>query len=231
MAETIDEATIIAWVDGELGEAEELRIAQAVAADPDLAALADRHRHMKARFAAAFGPIAHGPAATAPVSSPVISLAAARAERDAKAAKSPRLWWGVSSAIAASLLVGVFVGHGFGDGSGVADKPNALALAGPIAKALNGQLSGDGGVVRVVLSFKDRDGHYCRSFVATNLSGIACRDTKDWQLRYASPGAAQRGDYRMAGGDAAQVEVVAAMIAGEPLDSGEEEAARKAGWK
>ncbi len=229
MAETIGEATIIAWVDGELDEAEAARIAQAVATDTELAALADRHRRMKARFAAAFGPIADEPVA-APT--PVVSLAAARAERAAKVAPKPsQRWWGVGGAIAASLLVGVLIGHGVGGPPGVADKPKALELAAPIAAALDGQLSGDSGAVRVALSFKDRDGQYCRSFSGQNFSGVACRDAGDWQLRYAALTPGQKTDYRMAGTDAAQAQVVAAMIAGDPLDRGGEETARKAGWR
>ncbi|MCW6533149.1 anti-sigma factor, partial [Sphingomonas sp. MMSM20] len=66
MAETIDEARIIAWVDGELDDAAAARVAGAVAADPALAALAERHRRMKARFAAAFAPLADAPAPERP---------------------------------------------------------------------------------------------------------------------------------------------------------------------
>jgi hypothetical protein len=234
MAETIDEAVIIAWVDGELDDVEAARVAQAVEADPELSALADRHRQMKTRFAAAFDPITETTVAMPAVpTAPVISLAAVRAEREttASAAKLPQRWWGVGSAVAASLVVGVLVGHGMGGPAGVIDKPDALALSSPIARALDDQLSGDGGAVRVALSFQDRDGRYCRSFSGQNFSGIACRDRAKWQLRYVAPASAQRTDYRMAGGDTAQADVVSAMIAGNPLDRSGEEAARKAGWR
>lgn len=125
MAESIDEAMLIAWVDGELDAADAERVARAVSADPDLAAMGDRHRAMKARFAAAFGPIADEPVAMpAPASAPVISLAAARADREARAATRPvQRWWGLGGAVAASLLVGVLFGHGVGGPAGVADNP------------------------------------------------------------------------------------------------------------
>lgn len=238
MAETIDEATLIAWVDGELDPIAAARVAQAVAADPDLAALADRHRRMKARFTAAFGPIADEPVTmprpvSAPGPAPVVSLAAVRARRAMRQVppgSAPR-WWRAGGALAASLLVGVLIGHGAGGPSGVADAPRALALAAPIAAALDGQLSGDRGAVRVTLSFKDRGGRYCRSFAGRNLSGVACHEQGGWQLRYATPVSAQKSDYRMAGDDTAQAQMVAAMIADQPLDRAGEDAARKAGWR
>jgi hypothetical protein len=229
MAETIDEATIIAWVDGELNGVEAVRIADAVAADPALTALAERHRAMKARFAAAFAPLAQEPAVVAK-STPVISLAAVRAERKAATPQPTRRWWKIGGAIAASLLVGLMIGHGAGGTSGVADQPGALALSQPIARALDGQLSGDSGTVRVALSFKDQGGAFCRSFDATNLSGIACRNATGWQLRYAAPSTAQNADYRMAGGDTARAEVISAMISGAPFDRAGEMTARRAGW-
>lgn len=227
MAETIDEATIIAWVDGELGEEQAAQVARAVAADPGQAALADRHRRMKARFAAAFGPIAEEPAS---MPAPVIPLAAVRAGREAKAARPVPRWWSVGGAIAASLLAGVFIGHGMGGPAGVADRPGALALSPPIARALDGQLSGEGGAVRVALSFKDRDGDYCRGFAARNLSGVACHGGNGWQLRYASPTSSQQTAYRMAGGDAGEMRFIQSAMAGEPLDRDAERKARAGRW-
>lgn len=232
MAETIDETMLVAWVDGELGDIQAAKVARAVAADPALAALADRHRAMKARFAAAFDPIAAQPApmpsASAPA--PVVSLAAARALRDAEAVKSPWRWWGVGGAIAASLLVGVLAGHSLPGPAGVADEPGTLALSAPIAQALDGQLSGDGGAVRVALSFKDRAGDYCRSFASTNVSGVACHDGGTWQLRYATPASFQQTDYRTAGDDAGEMRFIQTAMVGNPLERHAELKARASRW-
>jgi anti-sigma factor RsiW len=133
-ADPVDEAAIIAWVDGELTGAEAVRVEAAVANDADWRALADRHRRMKARFAAAFDPLARPPAE-------VISLADVRARRAAKAAPAPSHgWrrWAAGGAIAASLVVGLFVlqDRGGAPGGGV---PASVAVA------LNDQLSGDAG--------------------------------------------------------------------------------------
>lgn len=229
MSETIDEATLIAWVDGELGEAEAARVAQATAADPELAALADRHHRMKARFAATFGLIAEQSVKN-PMPASVISLAAVRAEREAKAAIPPQRWWSVGGAIAASLLIGILVGHGVRRPAGVGDRPDALALSTPIAQALDGQLSGDAGAVRVALSFRDRGGQYCRSFSGQNLSGVACRDGGGWRLRYASPVSFQQTDYRMAGGGDGEMRFIQSAMAGDPLDRDAELKARATRW-
>lgn len=230
MAETIDEARIIAWVDGELDDAAAARVAGAVAADPALAALAERHRRMKARFAAAFAPLADAPAPERPAAE-VVSLAAARKARAAKAAAasraSPRRWL-VPGAIAASLLVAVLVGQSYVGGGGSAR--DALALPAPTVAALDRQLSGDAGAVRVAMTFRDRDGSLCRGFTASGMASVACRADGGWRLRYAVPAATQGGDYRQAGGDAAQMAFIQSIIAGDPLDRAAETKARADRW-
>ncbi|MCW6537769.1 hypothetical protein [Sphingomonas lycopersici] len=232
MAETIDETRIIAWVDGELDDAAAARVAGAVAADPALAALAERHRRMKARFAAAFAPLADAPAPERPAAE-VVSLAAARKARAAKAAAAsrpaPRRWM-VPGAIAASLLVGVLVGHGYVGGGGAGGARDALALPAPTVAALDRQLSGDAGAVRVAMTFRDRDGSLCRGFTASGMASVACRADGGWRLRYAVPATTQGGDYRQAGGDAAQMAFIQSIIAGDPLDRAAETKARADRW-
>jgi hypothetical protein len=220
MAEPIDETMVIAWVDGELGPAEAARVEQAVAADPALRDLAEAHRAMRARFAAAFGPIADDPVALP--SAEVVSFGEARAKR------MRRLW--VPGAIAASLVAGLLIGQ-LDRPVGVRDRADALALAPPLAHALDTQLSGAAGPVRVTLSFRAQDGAYCRSFNARHLDGVACRTSDGWTLRYAAPGSAQGGEYAQAGNDPARASAIAAMIAGEPLDAAAERAARDRSWR
>lgn len=243
----MDDARLIAWIDGELEPAEAEAVAAEVAADPALAARADTHRRLKARISAAFGPLLEEPV---PIPerrpAPVVSLAAARAQRQeraeaearAKPDRPPRRWaW--PGAVAACLLAGILVVHQIGNGvpapgggQGIGDQAGALALAPQIADALDTQAAGQAGPVRVALSFRDKTGAYCRSFTAEHLGGVACRAGGGWQLRYASsPSSPPQGDYRMAGGDAATMQVVQAMMAGDPLDAGQERKARAAGWK
>ncbi|WP_375248779.1 hypothetical protein [Sphingomonas sp.] len=238
MADSVDEAMIIAWVDGELDDATAARVAARAAAEPALRELAERHRAMKARFAAAFDPLARSAqtvsSPTSPAPAPIISLAAVRAERAAAAAPSGtarRGWWGVGGAIAASLIVGVVIGHNSRVPVGLGDRTDALALAAPIGGALDRQLSGEAGPIRVNLSFRAQDGRLCRRFTGQHVAGVACRGPSAWQLRYAVPVTHAVTDYRMAGDDDATAQVVDAMIAGEPLDRAAEEAARRGGWR
>jgi hypothetical protein len=227
MAERIDEARLIAWIDGELTPEEATRVEQAVAADAELRALADTHRALKLRFGAAFAPIAQEPVALPP-SAEVISLAAVRSARSDRTPPARR-WW-VPGTIAASLVVGLLIGR-VERPVGVGDRTDALALAPPLARALDRQLAGERGPLRVALSFRAHDGAYCRSFTATYVDGVACRARDGWQLRYAAPSHETGGDYRMAGTDPAQAGAIAAMIAGDPLDAAGERLARDKGWR
>lgn len=219
MIDTIDEAAIIAWIDRELPPADADRVARAVAGDPSLAELAQAHRDMRARFDAAFAPLATSVAAD------VTSLADVRAQR----ARRPGRW--VPTALAASLIGGVLLGQLVPRSSAIGDRAEALALAPELGRALDQQLSGDGTTVRVALSFRDRDSRYCRSFTASRLSGVACKDDGLWQLRYGEGAAEVRTDYRMAGSGPGVMAAVTAIIAGEPLDRDQEEAARSRGWR
>jgi hypothetical protein len=230
----MDETRIIAWIDGELPPEEAAEVEAAVAADPVLASIAARHRKIRARFAAAFTPLLQEPVAMPKRrSARIVSLAAVREERAAPPTPRPApRWrsWAWPSAVAASLLVGVIVGHGQ-PATGVADRGGALALSAPIAQALDTQSSGQLAPVSVAVSFKDHDGRYCRGFVAQYIGGVACKEASGWQLRYAAPVDPQKGDYRQAGGDAASAKVIATMIAGDPLDAAGERKAIAAKWR
>lgn len=226
MTDQVDEAMIIAWIDGELTPEQAQHVARAVALDRELGALADTHRQIKARFSAAFGPLAEEPAALPPSAS-ILSLDAARAARTARPARRS---WAAPGAIAASLVVGLLIGQ-FAHPSGLSDQAEALALGAPLVQALDQQLSGEKAQVRISLSFRDREGAYCRTFTARQLQGIACRAGKSWQLRYGRPVTSTDGDYRMAGNDPAEAAVIENMIAGQPLDGQGEQAARAKGWR
>lgn len=228
----MDEARLIAWLDGELAPAEAVAVAAAVAADPALAAKADAHRRLKARFAAAFSPLLEEPVSL-PDRKPaaILSLAEARAARDNAPASRSAPRWGWSGALAASLIVGLLVGHELPRAGGIGDQPGALSLSSQIADALDSQSAGQAGAVQVALSFRDKAGAYCRSFSAAHIGGVACHEGGSWRLRYAAPVAAPQAAYRMAGENGATMQVIEAMIAGDPLDAQAEQKARAAHWK
>lgn len=229
----MDETRIIAWIDGALSAEEAAEVAAAVAANPDLATLAERHRKLRARFESAFAPLLADPTAGLKRrTARIVSLAAVREERAAALPRPAPRWrtWVWPSAVAAALLIGLLAGHGAGPGA-IGDRGDALALAAPIGQALDTQASGELGTVNVAVSFKDHDGRYCRGFVAQYIGGVACKETSGWQLRYAAPVDARKGDYRQAGGDAASAKVIATMIAGDPLDAAGERKAIAAKWR
>src|SRR5258708_901417 len=136
MAEpSIGDAELIAWIDGELSPDAAAQLVEAIEKDPELAARVGANHGLAGRMTSAFGPSAEEPVPLArgePAA--VISLAAARAARAETARKPQR--WAVPGAIAASLLVGILVGHqGLTPGE-IADRSGSLALAPPIAHAL-----------------------------------------------------------------------------------------------
>jgi hypothetical protein len=225
----LDETRIIAWIDGELSPAEAAEVEAAVAADPELAVIAARHRRIRARFAAAFNPLLDEPAAR-PLRARVVSPAAVRAEKAERSVSPPRSVWLNVGIAAAAILIGLLVGRATTP-RGIADRGDALALSTSMARALDRQTSDELGTVNVALSFRDHDGHFCRSFVAQYIGGVACKADDGWQIRYAAPVDAQRGDYRMAGSDPASARVIATMIAGAPLDAVGERKAIAAGWR
>lgn len=228
----MNETKIIAWIDGELPPEEAAEVEAAVAADPALAAIAERHRRIRARVEASFTPLLNDPVLqTKRKPAQIVSLAAVREERAAdKKAQPRRRNWAWPGTIAVSLLLGLVAGYTMNP-VGIADRAGALVLSAPIAQVLDRQTSGHLGTINVALSFKDHDGRFCRSFVAQHIGGVACKADGGWQLRYAAPVDAQHGDYRMAGSDPASAKVIASMIAGDPLDTAGERKAIVAGWR
>lgn len=225
----ISRAELAAWADGEVTGARGDEIAATVLADPELQAEVAAHRALKARLASHFAPLAEAPVPDrlralledhAHQPAEVTDLAAARARR-----RLPRWSWLAAPALAASLALAVFLPGGSGS---LADSDPALVAA------LDGQLvtsqPGDADT-RILLSFRDAAGDYCRAFDQGARAGIACREQGGWALRVEMDGTGRAGgEYQQAGA----AEVLAAaqdMAVGPALTSGEEEAARAAGWQ
>jgi len=227
-----DSATVAAFIDGELDDLTARRIEREATSDPALAAEVARHRALKARLAAHYAPVADEPvperlrALLTPDAAVDTSLAARREVRRLRFAP---IHWG---AIAASLLLGLAVGmKPWMPAADVTSADGLLVASGPLASALDTQLASNQPAeaeIRIGLSFRDRDGRYCRSFEGRALSGIGCRDGTGWALERTLRG---RGgaDYRQASsGELAAA--AAAMMDGGPLDAAAERAARGAGW-
>lgn len=221
---------IAAFADGQLEGAEHADVAGAIAADPAMVAQVAAHQALRARLSSHFAPVASEPvpdrlaALLAPPQSEVVDLAQVRARRSGL----PRWIWAAGPALAASLVLAVTLGRGGGTGADYA--------ADQIAAALDSQLVGEqpaNAPVRVLLSFRDSGGAYCRAYSASEASGIACRDREGWKLQGAvSAGARpEAGEYRQAGSESEIMAQAQALAAGPALDAAAERAARARGWR
>lgn len=228
----IDEAMLIAWVDGELDEVTRRRVERAAAEDPALAGRLDMHRRLRDRLSGHYAPVE---------AEPVPPVLRAMLEESAKTVPfvspaAPR-WrnWGIGGAIAASLVLGLGIGHvSSGPAGPIAVKNGAMVARGELASALDTQLASaqEDAPVRIGLSFRRKDGGWCRSFDGEAVAGVACREGAQWQVQQLVPGAGQGTAYRQASsGDARIMTTVEALMEGNPADAAQEKAAQERGWR
>ncbi|MGU3392240.1 anti-sigma factor family protein [Sphingomonas sp. M1A8_2b] len=233
-----DDAMLMAYVDGELDPLAARRVERAIAADPALARVVASHRALGARVAAAY------PLENAPATDPLAALIRAQTETvvpfappvaapGAVSRPSIRTRWMQVAAMAACLALGVGFGTQWQTSGPVEARGHALVASGALARALDTQLASTTGDTRLLLSFRNGGGAYCRVFAAPALDGIACRDSDAWTLTRTRIGAAPAtGDYRQAGSaDAALMAEAQDMAAGDPLTRDQEAAAAKTHWK
>ncbi len=236
----VDEEKFFAWLDGELSGEEAAMVEREVAADPELQCRVTEHRAVAGRLRGAFATVAAQPvpgqllAATQPRSANVLDFAAWR-EKLARPFTSPGPQW---AAVAATLALGIALGtivNNERSNAPVEVQGGAVYAAGAVMEALDAQLASAGASrdVRIGLTFREQSGAICRTFESSASTGLACRDDGRWQLRglFAAPEGSQ-AEFRMAAGaDPRLLEMVDAVIAGEPFDAAQEQAARERGWK
>lgn len=225
---------IAAYADGEL-DGETLHEVEALlAADPALRAQVQAHRALKARLSVHFAPIADAPVPERLIravkgDAQVVDFTEAKRQRQDATGRESHWRWVVGPALAASLVLALF-------GTGLIQRsPNSYAK-GEIASTLENQLvatQSPQAPVRILLSFRDGAGHFCRGFASPSQSGIACRDERGWKLGKLIGGAkAASSEYRQAG--SADTEVLAAIqdiAQGPALDAQDERNARSKGWR
>lgn len=238
MTLTADER-LIAYLDNELSAEERALFEADMAKDEWLAAEVAKHRGLAARIAAAYAP-----ALDEPVPARLKMIAGAANDR-----RRHRIAIGQWIGMAACLLVGVSVGAAYSPLQGLIQPVQApegplvarggvLTARGGLEKALTTQLAAQTGPITVSLTFKARNGRYCRTFqsIPDHLAGVACREPDDrWvaQTTTRFMPTAPSADYRTAGSDIPEVVLasVEALKAEDPLDSAAERAARDKGWK
>ncbi|MFT4056233.1 MAG: transcriptional regulator [Novosphingobium sp.] len=257
---TVSEEELAAYADGELAGTEAQRVAAAIAAEPALAERLEAERRLRSLLKGHLEPVVSEPVpenlrlmiaaaedaeadpTDAKVQEParILDFAAARSRRDQKARTAPprRLtlprWWSTGAVIAASLVLGLFLGTRMADDGAGVTPSGALMATGMLAKGLDEKLasSNEPGKLRILTSFRRNDGSYCRVYDAGASSGIACKDSQGWILQRAVTNAAsQHQEYRQAGSAAAELMTAAqAMAQGDPLDAAQEREVRAAGW-
>lgn len=249
----ISDATLMAYVDGELDAAARGEVQRALAVD---AALAERVRVQSAlreRLRAAWQPVVDEPVPerllrvlqppAAVPSRPVVDLGSAREARDARRARGVRPWmqdWTAWGGIAASLLAGILIGGlapSGGDTVAFETQAGRLVVRGAVERALSTQLASApaaGAPVAVQLSFVDKAGHYCRTFSTAGTAGLACRDGAQWLLQQATAAAATPDGAMRQAASTLPAPILGAVdqrIDGTPLDAVAERAALRNGWQ
>ncbi|RHW19077.1 anti-sigma factor [Sphingomonas gilva] len=220
---TIDPEMLMAYADGELDDLAAKRVERAIEADPALAEQVRQHRLLTARVAASYARVA-----AAPVPGHLADML--RSNVVPLPTRERRRHWATGLAMAASLAIGLVVGRGLLPASDSGFDPR---ISGELAQALDTQLASvqpAGAAARVGLSFRARDGRYCRSYEQAEAAGIACREDDGWTQRHWIAVPRQDTQYRQAGANGIAA-AAQAMMAGEPLDAAGERAAREAGWR
>lgn len=231
---TVTPEDIAAFADGELSDEREEEIAAAVAADPDLARQVDQHKAFKAMLAEHYAPVLDQPVPdrltamlVQPQQADVADFAAARERREMRR-PLPHWGWMAGPALAASLVLALFLASTNDEAEVYADKQLAAVLEDTLVAS---QLPAE--ETRVLLSFRTEQGQYCRVFSGGAGGGIACRDDEGWRLEVLEEGSeGVTTDYRMAGaGDGEILALAQEMASGTALDADGERAARAQGWR
>lgn len=221
---------LMAYVDGELDGAEKLAVEQAIGDDPQVASEVASARLLRERIQQAYAPVLE-------------EAVPARLLTAASKLPAPGRSWGVPAwaGMAASLLLGLLLSPlllpekspALLDMSG-----RALVAGGELAESLDRRLAADAatGSVAIGLTFRARDGAYCRTFTLASpqsMAGLACREGGQWIVSAMQATSAQSGDLRRASSQlpAAVLAEVDARIQGDTLDADGERDARDAGWK
>ena len=236
---------LMAYADGELDLVARAEIEAAMARDPKVAEAVERHRALAAKLRPAYDAVLAEPVpdrlaelVAAPGSSTIVDIASRR--RASESAIGVGRWrlpqW---AALAASMVVGLFVGMQLMRGGSAPYEETATGLVarGELDKALTSQLAsaGDDADVRIGISFRDREGDYCRTFHMHReapVAGLACRSGDEWRLQVLATAPSHEGELRPAAAmPMAVLHAVDAAIDGVPLNAASEQAARDKGWR
>jgi hypothetical protein len=219
-----------------------------MAGDPQLAQRVARHQRLRTRLSGAFDPVLDEPLPERLLNTVRGAPANARADNVVPLQRprpsAPRWSWPQWGAIAASLVAGALLAPLLvrpPADAALSTRGGQVLAGGVLARALSEQLASrqsPDAPVQIGVSFRARDGEYCRTFMLRDesaLAGVACRDHGSWRLQVlaaAAPPAPAPGAYRPAAAalPSAVMRAAGELISGEPLDANAEAAARARQW-
>jgi anti-sigma factor RsiW len=232
----ITDEILMAYVDDELEAEARAAVERAIAQSPELARRVARQQELRRQLRGAFDAVLNEPV-------PARLIDAARGK---KSERTVRHWsWPEWSAMAASVVLGAVLSQTMlrpFTAEPIVARDGRLLASDALARALSNQLSADQPTdarVALGLSFRSKDGAYCRTFILRDgggLAGLACREAESWPVEVVIPataGATPGSEYAMAGSQL-PVELlreVEARIAGEPLDAAAEAEAQRNHWR
>jgi hypothetical protein len=250
----IPDELLAAYLDGELEGAERARVEQAIHQDKRVAQRLAQHRALRGRLRGTLDGRRQEPVSqrfmhstrslAATGSAQVIDLARVRAERKRRGertrnALSRRI--ALIAGIAGGLLLGIVRDRLAPDSALTQYRDGALFARGALADALDEQLTlspAVGTAVHVDMSFKAKDGNYCRTFSVRDahaLAGLACRQQGQWRVWTLDGSAPRSSGARALHSNAALppalAQAVSQRISGSPLDAQAELSARRSGWR
>lgn len=243
---TFSEETLMAYADNELDAQTRAAVEAAIAADPEIARRVAQHKALRGKVRLAFDNVIDEPIPQR-LNSAARGVPAVRREGNViplRRKAPPRRGLPQWLSIAASLVIGAIIGQALLHGSAsttVTSRDGQLLASGVLARALSTQLASaqtDQTAVQIGVSYKSKTGDYCRTFTlheATTLAGLACHQHDDWHLQVltqTTPPVQSSGAYHQAGSEIpkAILQAVDDNIAGDPLDTHAEAAARAKSW-
>jgi hypothetical protein len=232
----LTEEKLIAYTDGEISGEEARAVEAALKSRPDLQAFVEQQRALRQHFKLGFSEVDEAipdRLLNTLAQTPVSSRCRWQQRFGSWTGRRFLLWSAMptAAALACGLIVGVMLTP---QGSFRVDR-GAMLAQGALSTALDKQLASAqlaSHAVRVGISFRDRNGRYCRTFSEASLAGVACRDVDGWAVAALASSPSESGTYHMASAmpDAVR-DTVEKMIAGEPLDAAEEMRAREKNWR
>jgi hypothetical protein len=254
---TFSEETLMAYADNELDPQTRSAVEAAMTADPDIAKRIAQHKALRGKLRATFDKVLSEPPPQRLIDT-TRGVPTVRREGNViplRRKQAPRRGWPQWASLAATLVIGVIIGHALlrmpasGGDSPVTSRNGEVLANGALAQALSDQLASTqpaDAPVRIGVSFKSKAGAYCRTFTlreSTALAGLACRDHDDWRVQMLAQSAQAQAPaesetsstntgYRQASSQMPHsvLQAVEDNIAGDTLDAHAEASARDQHW-